>query len=70
MDYRDFVDAGLPVFALWPIEGGVCGCGRPDCEAAGKHPEHPTGSTPRFGVMSNWIPWKPWASLLPVTACW
>lgn len=38
MDYRDFVDAGLPVFALWPIEGGACGCGRPDCEAAGKHP--------------------------------
>lgn len=38
MMHRDFLDAGLRVFPLWPISGTECGCGDPDCAAAGKHP--------------------------------
>ena len=39
LPYMDFIDCGLRVFALWPINpNGTCGCGDPDCTAAGKHP--------------------------------
>ncbi len=39
MIYQQFLDAGLRVFALWPIsKDGLCGCGDPECAAAGKHP--------------------------------
>jgi hypothetical protein len=38
MMYRDFVDAGLRVFALWAVRDGVCDCGDPECMVPGKHP--------------------------------
>src|SRR5574343_1027260 len=39
LPYMDFIDCGLRVFPLWPISStGACGCGDPDCTAAGKHP--------------------------------
>ena len=34
----DHFEAGFRVFALHPIVNGVCGCGDPECKAAGKHP--------------------------------
>lgn len=38
MMYRDYIDAGLRVFALWPVRGGACDCGDPECMVPGKHP--------------------------------
>lgn len=38
MMYRDFVDAGLRVFALWAVRDGVCDCCDPECMVPGKHP--------------------------------
>ena len=39
MMYREFLEAGMRVFALWPIgQDGQCGCGDPECAAPGKHP--------------------------------
>lgn len=39
MMYREFLESGHRVFALWPIgPDGQCGCGDPDCDATGKHP--------------------------------
>ena len=38
MIYREFLDANIPVFALWPIVAGKCGCGDPECSVPGKHP--------------------------------
>jgi hypothetical protein len=38
MIYREFRDAGLRVFGVHPIINGKCGCGDPECKAAGKHP--------------------------------
>src|SRR5690606_30446240 len=38
MMYRDCIEAGLRVFGLWAVHDGVCGCGDPECEMAGKHP--------------------------------
>lgn len=30
---------GWPVFPVWwPLAGGACACGRPDCSHPGKHP--------------------------------
>lgn len=39
IDYTDYLNAGLTIFPLHPIEGGACGCGNEDCKAAGKHPK-------------------------------
>lgn len=37
--HNDFREAGYRVFGLHPIlPDGSCGCGWPDCKAAGKHP--------------------------------
>lgn len=36
--YRDYIDAGLRVFALWPVHQGRCGCGDQLCSVPGKHP--------------------------------
>lgn len=38
MNYRDFIDAGIPIFPLHPIVDGLCSCGDPECLAIGKHP--------------------------------
>lgn len=40
MQYMDCIDAGMRVFALWPIDPDTkeCGCGDPECTVAGKHP--------------------------------
>lgn len=38
MMHRDYIDAGLRVFALWPVRAGVCDCGDPECMVPGKHP--------------------------------
>lgn len=39
MMYREFLDNGIAVFPLYPIdENGKCGCGNPSCKAIGKHP--------------------------------
>lgn len=39
MMYRDFWEAGIPVFPLYRFTTrGKCECGQPDCEVAGKHP--------------------------------
>lgn len=39
MMHNDFREAGYRVFGLHPIlPDGSCGCGWPDCKAAGKHP--------------------------------
>jgi len=39
MQYRECLEAGMRVFALWPLTAdGQCGCGDPTCDAAGKHP--------------------------------
>lgn len=39
MMYAEFLEAGMRVFALWPIQpDGTCGCGDPECESVGKHP--------------------------------
>lgn len=29
---------GWPIFPVWPMRGGACGCGKPDCPNPGKHP--------------------------------
>lgn len=29
---------GIPVFPLWSVTNGVCGCGNAECKDAGKHP--------------------------------
>jgi hypothetical protein len=36
--HRQFWEAGYRIFELHPIANGKCGCGRPSCEAVGKHP--------------------------------
>lgn len=38
IDYTDALAAGWHVFPLYDIVDGKCGCGHPDCQAAGKHP--------------------------------
>ena len=38
MMYREYIEAGLRVFALWPVRDGACGCGDPECSVPGKHP--------------------------------
>lgn len=39
MMYAEFLEAGMRVFALWPVQpDGSCGCGDPECESVGKHP--------------------------------
>ena len=38
MQHQEFHDAGYGVFGLHPIVCGKCGCGEPECPAAGKHP--------------------------------
>ena len=43
MNYNDFIEAGYRIFGLHSVANGVCGCGDPTCNAAGKHP-----------VASNW----------------
>jgi Bifunctional DNA primase/polymerase, N-terminal/Primase C terminal 2 (PriCT-2)/Protein of unknown function (DUF3987) len=51
MSHRAFWEAGFRVFGLHPIlPNGRCGCGRPDCEAAGKHP-----------LISNWTHTPLWS---------
>lgn len=29
---------GWPIFPVWPMRDGACGCGKPDCANPGKHP--------------------------------
>jgi hypothetical protein len=43
MIYSDFIEAGYRIFGLHAIRDGRCGCGDPECNAAGKHP-----------IASNW----------------
>ena len=51
MSHRAFWEAGYRVFGLHPITSdGRCGCGRKDCEAAGKHP-----------LVSNWTSTPQWS---------
>lgn len=51
MSHRAFWEAGYRVFGLHPIgPDGRCGCGRKDCEAAGKHP-----------LVSNWTSTPQWS---------
>ena len=38
MMYREFLDEGIRIMALWPIHDGRCGCGDDRCSMAGKHP--------------------------------
>lgn len=38
MIYREFIDAGIPIFPLYPIVDGNCSCSDPDCTSIGKHP--------------------------------
>lgn len=50
MIYNDFIESGYRVFGLNRITGDICGCGRLDCPAAGKHP-----------VASNWQHTPEWS---------
>ena len=34
-----YATLGIPVFPLWHVRNGQCGCGDPACENQGKHPE-------------------------------
>lgn len=47
---HDFHEAGHYVIPLWPIlVDGSCGCGKPNCQAAGKHPRNGQwNALPRF----------------------
>lgn len=48
---RQFSEAGYSVFGLHPItEQRLCGCGKPDCKAIGKHP-----------IMANWTSTPKWS---------
>lgn len=38
MMYRDYIAHQIPIFPLWPIVDGQCGCDTAGCPAAGKHP--------------------------------
>jgi hypothetical protein len=50
-NHRDFWEAGYRIFGLHPIlKNGACGCGKPECKAAGKHP-----------IMSNWTSVPEWS---------
>lgn len=33
-----YADLGWPIFPVWPMRDGACGCGKPDCANPGKHP--------------------------------
>lgn len=38
-DAQGYAERGWPVLPLWwPLPGGACACGRPDCSKPGKHP--------------------------------
>lgn len=50
MNQYDMIDAGIRVFGLYSISGGACGCGNPECKAAGKHP-----------IASNWQHTPEWS---------
>ena len=51
MNQNDYFDAGFRVFGIHPIQAdGSCGCGREDCQAAGKHP-----------IASNWQATPEWS---------
>lgn len=40
MNQMDYFEAGIRVFGLHPINpDATCSCGKPDCNAAGKHPQ-------------------------------
>src|SRR5215470_14782185 len=33
-----YAEHGIPVFPVWGIWNGRCGCGKPACQSPGKHP--------------------------------
>jgi hypothetical protein len=57
----DYALAGLLVLPLHAAPGGVCSCGKPDCDSAGKHPRNSnglTGASSDVAVVSEW--WRRW----------
>ena len=59
---QGYAERGWPVLPLWwPLPGGACACGRPDCSKPGKHPLTRHGlhdATADPGMIRRW--WAHW----------
>lgn len=57
----EYASRGWRVLPLHSVAGGVCSCGRPDCESPGKHPRTRNGSRGASNnpiVVADW--WESW----------
>lgn len=56
-----YAEQGLPVFPVHSAAGGLCSCGKSDCEHPGKHPRTPHGfkdATTNLAQIKKW--WGKW----------